>query len=59
MRPLLDAKEAAETLNISPRYLWTLTNSLKITHVRQGKKLFYRPEALEQWVESNTVAAAK
>ena len=45
---LLRPKEAARTLAISPRSLWTLTNCGQIPCVRFGRAVRYRRQTLEE-----------
>lgn len=47
---LLRVAEAAEFLAISPRTVWTLTNSGRLECVRVGKNVRYSPAALLAFV---------
>jgi len=47
----VNAKQAAAMLGISPRTLWTLTNASKISHIRIGRRVVYRVDALKSWLE--------
>jgi len=47
----VNAKQAAAMLGISPRTLWQLTNSSRIPHIRLGRRILYRPDALRAWLE--------
>ena len=47
---LLKSQEAAETLAISPRKLWELTNCGEIPCVRIGRAVRYSVEDLQQWI---------
>lgn len=47
---LIDAKQAAERLAISPRLLWSLTNQRKIPAVRIGRSVRYSVDALRDWI---------
>ena len=47
---LLTPREAAETLAISPRTLWTRTNCGELPCVRIGRSVRYRPESLRDWL---------
>lgn len=50
-RLLLTPKEAAQAMTISPRTLWTLTNSGQILHVRIGRSVRYDVADLRRWIE--------
>lgn len=47
---LLTPRQAAQTLAISPRKLWDLTNSGDVPHIRIGRSVRYPAAALERWV---------
>jgi excisionase family DNA binding protein len=49
---LLSAREAAESLSISPRKLWSMTNSGEIPCVRFGRSVRYDLLDLQAWIES-------
>lgn len=48
---LLTPKQAAESLSISPRKLWSLTASREIAHVRIGRCVRYDIRDLEAAIE--------
>ncbi len=48
---LLRANEAADTLAISTRKLWELTNRGEIPCVRIGRLVRYDPADLQAWIE--------
>ena len=48
---LLKTQQAAESLAISPRKLWSLTASGEIPHVRIGRCVRYDFADLQQWIE--------
>ena len=48
---LLTAKQAAETLSISTRKLWSLTAAGEIPHVRIGRSVRYPVDALKNWID--------
>jgi excisionase family DNA binding protein len=55
---LLNQREAAESLGISERSLWGLTEPRgPIPAVRVGRSVRYRFEALRRWVEDKEAAA--
>lgn len=55
VRPLnLGARDAAKILAISPRLLWTMTNSGAIPHVRIGRRILYPLAALHAWLDART-----
>lgn len=47
---LLNSREAARMLSISPRTLWSLTSSRQIPHLRIGRAVRYRVGDLKNWV---------
>ena len=47
---LLDARDAAKALAISPRTLWSLTNSGEIPCVRIRRSVRYDPADLRAWI---------
>jgi excisionase family DNA binding protein len=49
---LIDSREAAKALGISARKLWGLTASGEIPHMKIGRLVRYRPNALKEWIES-------
>ncbi|MFN3152117.1 helix-turn-helix domain-containing protein [Bremerella sp.] len=53
-RFLISAAEAAELLSISPRTLWTLTQSGEISTVRIGRRVMYSPSVLRRWVRERS-----
>ena len=52
VRLLLPPDEAARSLSISPRTLWTLAHSGQIPFVRIGRLVRYSPADLQSWIES-------
>jgi excisionase family DNA binding protein len=46
----LRPKEAAKSLGIGERLLWSKTNSGEIPHLRIGTAVVYPVAALEQWL---------
>lgn len=55
---LIDSREAARLLSISPRKLWELTNVGEIPSLRIGRAVRYRVADLEAWTERQVTAAA-
>ena len=51
---LTSATQAAKTLGISPRSLWTLTQVGTIPHVRLGRRVMYTHNSLHEAVARNT-----
>ena len=51
---LISATQAAKTLGISPRSLWTLTRAGTIPHVRLGHRIMYTHSSLHEAVAKNT-----
>jgi excisionase family DNA binding protein len=51
-RPLLDAAQAAELLNVPPSWVLDEARADRIPHVRLGRYVRFDPEALEEWWRS-------
>jgi predicted DNA-binding transcriptional regulator AlpA len=51
---LLDAREAARVLSVSPRKLWAMTfeDRPALPHIRCGRLVRYAVADLERWIES-------
>ena len=47
---LVDSREAARLLAISPRSLWSLTKAGDIPAVRLGRSVRYSTESLRVWI---------
>ncbi|MEX1090138.1 MAG: helix-turn-helix domain-containing protein [Phycisphaeraceae bacterium] len=56
---LVDPREAARLLGISPRLLWTMTARGDVPCVRAGRLVRYRPETLREWTEQNESAGRR
>ena len=52
---LISVAQAAKTLGISPRSLWTQTRSGIIPSIRLGRRVMYSPCSLQDWVARNTI----
>ena len=52
---LLSMRDAARTLGISERTLWTLVHERQFPHVRLGRRLMFSRAALEAWIASQQV----
>ena len=52
---LISANMAAKTLGISPRNLWTQTQSGTIPFIKIGRRVMYSPISLQDWVARNTI----
>lgn len=50
-RLLLRPEEAAESLGISERMLWTLTKAGDIRRVQIGRSVRYDPRDLQAWID--------
>jgi excisionase family DNA binding protein len=55
--PYLSTKEAASYLRISPRHLANLTASCRIKVARIGRRLIYKREELDRYVNLLLIAA--
>jgi excisionase family DNA binding protein len=53
-KTILNLSEAAKYLDISESHLYKLTSTRQIPHFcPQGKKLYFRREELDQWLQRN------
>ena len=50
-RLLMNPRQAAEALAISPRKLWAMTASGEIPHVRLGRSVRYPVDDLQRWID--------
>ena len=48
---LLKPQQAAETLQISERKLWSMTSSGEVPHIRLGRSVRYPIADLEHWID--------
>lgn len=55
----LRPREAAKTLGVSTRTLWTYTQDGKIPHVKLGRATLYPLAGLRTWLAEQTTTAAK
>ena len=55
MKELLNVKQTAKILAISPRKLWEIANRKDIPHVRIGRCVRYREEDIDAYVASRRV----
>ncbi len=51
-RLLLDPKEAAKALSISPRKLWAMTASGELPSIKVGRLTRYPAAALQAWIDA-------
>jgi excisionase family DNA binding protein len=51
---LVDAREAARLLAISPRKLWSLTRLGDVPSMRVGRVVRYRISDLDEWTRART-----
>jgi excisionase family DNA binding protein len=58
-KSVLNLNEASTYLDISPSHLYKLTSTRQIPHFcPQGKKLYFKREELEQWLQRNRQVAS-
>lgn len=57
---LVDAREAARMLGVSPRKLWAMTfeESPSLPYVRFGRLIRYSPDDLRRWVDAQRKGGA-
>jgi excisionase family DNA binding protein len=53
-RLALRPKEAAASLGIGERLLWSMTNQNLIPHLKIGRAVVYPVSLLQQWLESQS-----
>ena len=51
---LISGVQAAKTLGIRSRSLWTLTRAGTIPFIQLGRRVMYSPSSLQDWVARNT-----
>mgnify|MGYP002411641638 CR=1 FL=1 len=52
-------KEAAEYLQITDNFLYTLTRAGKIKHFRAGNRYLYKKSDLDEWIKNETKKGLK
>jgi excisionase family DNA binding protein len=52
LTPLITVAELATTLQVSADWLYDQVNANAIPHVRLGKNVRFRPEAIAEWLNS-------
>ena len=55
MEKLLTVEEAAEMTRLKPRTIYVYAERRKIPHIKLGTRLLFDREALQNWINSNTV----
>lgn len=55
LEPLLDVAGAAQMLATSERHIRKLIYERRIPYVKVGGKVRFRQQALDRWIEANTV----
>jgi excisionase family DNA binding protein len=53
---LITAKQAAQLLNISPRYVYTLSKEGRLRAKRIGKKVLYRLSDIQRFIDEDEAA---
>ena len=51
MEELLDVNQAAKTLCVSPRTVWTLTNKGVLPSVKIGRRVLYAPDDIRAFID--------
>jgi excisionase family DNA binding protein len=54
-KKLLNIHEAAEYLGLKVSTLYAWVHQRRVPYVKVGRLVRFRPEALEKWLENNTV----
>ncbi|MFT3846810.1 MAG: helix-turn-helix domain-containing protein [Lacibacter sp.] len=58
-KTVLNFNEACKYLDVSPSHLYKLTSTKNIPHFcPQGKKLYFKREELDNWLQRNRKSAA-
>lgn len=53
-KPVLNFNEACKYLDVKPSHLYKLTSLRQVPHFcPQGKKLYFKREELDQWLQRN------
>jgi excisionase family DNA binding protein len=55
MKKLLSVAETAELLNVKKSTIYAWIHERRLPFIRVGRLPRFRPEAIEQWLENNTV----
>jgi len=50
-RDLLTAEDVAARLRVTPAWVYAQTRQRRIPHLRLGRYVRYRPEAVDAWIE--------
>jgi len=59
-KEIMNAKETAVYLGVSPSYLWgDLKGTYALPFVRIGKRVMFRKKDVDQWLEERTVRNAQ
>lgn len=59
-KTVLNFNESAKYLDVSPSHLYKLTSSKQIPHFcPQGKKLYFKREELDEWLQRNRQATSQ
>ena len=56
---LLTPRQAAEALSISPRKLWSMTNTREVPSIRLGRCVRYPADQLKRWIDSQIEDGAR
>ncbi len=56
---LVSGKVASSMLGISPRLLWSMTNSGEIPHIRLRRRVMYDPRDLRELIDANKTGAKR
>jgi len=53
--PLLDISQAAEQLNVTPRFIRRLIAQRRIDYLKIGKFIRFHPDDLNNWIEHQRI----
>ncbi len=54
-QPLLDIDQAAERLNVTPRFIRRLIAQRRIDYLKIGKFIRFHPDDLDNWIEHQRI----
>jgi excisionase family DNA binding protein len=59
MEPLLSVQQAARLLGLSPRTIYNFAGQQRIPVQRVGRRVMFRPSALEAWLNEQSEPVGK
>lgn len=59
MAQFMTISELAKIVPLSASQLYRLAQLKQVPHLKIGARIFFEPEAIQQWIEDNTIEAVK